>query len=321
MTSSHWVAARGLIVAAIVATASRAHAHDFWMAPSEHVVAGDRDVTISLFVGEGLVPEEEKPFVRARFARLSHLHAGSVEDLFGSAVEEARPMLRVSLRGEGGHLIAVDRNPTGIELEPRKFEAYLREEGLNAVIAERARLGESSKRGRERYSRYLKTLVQVGGARDETYGVSLGQQLELVPEANPVFVEPGGTLSIVVRFRGQPLPGAQLEAFSKGEGGVRKAGYTTDAAGRVRVAIDRRGAWLIRSVHMVRCESCSDADWESFWAAYTFGSASESAQGASPLGALRVVAMIAAAAAVLAVAYFLRRRRRAAASSSPPGGG
>ena len=315
-------ALRGILAAAVRAIlASRAHAHDYWLVPAELVVPGDRDVAVSLFVGEDFVSDEEKPFEPPRYPRLSLLHAGRVQDLAGAAVAGARPLLRLPLRGEGGHLLVVDRNASRIELEPRKFEAYLAHEGLGAVIRERARLGESDKPGRERYSRYLKALVQVGRVRDETYGASIGQRIELVPEVNPVFLEPGAELPVVVRFAGEPLAGAKLEAFSRDGADIRGASYTTDVAGRVRVAIDRRGVWLLRLTHMVRCQDCSDADWESCWTSYTFASADPSgsvvaapsmfAPSSPRFGILRIVAVLAGAAVLAAGGYlFLRRRRR-----------
>lgn len=308
MHSSHR-AARGLVAAAAIALlASPAIAHDFWLAPSELVLDGDREVTISLLVGEGLVAEQEKPFDPGRFPRLVRLHAGRTEDLIGSAVANAKPMLRLPVRGAGGHLLVVDRSPSRIELEPKKFEAYLREEGLEAIIGERAKLGESTKPGRERYSRNLKALIQVGATRDETYRTVLDQTLELVPESNPAFIEPGGTLSVVVRFRGKPLAGAELEAFGKGPGGTGKASHRTDAAGRVKVAIDRRGTWLLRLVHMERCQACPDADWESFWTAYTFGNGEPTAAGAAP-----------AAGSAAAPAGATPGSARSAAASAPAG--
>lgn len=297
MHSSHRATARGLVAAAAIALlASPAVAHDFWLAPSELVLDGDREVTISLLVGEGLVSEQEKPFDPGRFPRLVRLHAGRAEDLIGSAVANAKPMLRLPVRGAGGHLLVVDRSPSRIELLPKKFEAYLREEGLEAIIGERAKLGEAAKPGRERYSRYLKALIQVGATRDETYRTVMDQTLELVPEANPAFVEPGGTLSVVVRFRGKPLAGAELEAFGKGQGGTGKASHRTDAEGRVKVAIDRRGTWLLRLVHMERCQACPDADWESFWTAYTFGNGEPTAAGAAPAAGAAAPAGVAASA-------------------------
>lgn len=310
---------RGLAAAiAVAATATAAHAHDYWLLPAQLVMPHEGEVAISQFVGEDFAAHDERALKLARFPKLAHLHAGASEDLAASAVDGALPMLRVSLRGAGGHLIVADRNASRIELAPSKFEAYLEHEGLGAVSKERARLGESGKPGRERYTRHLKALVQVGSARDETYGARAGMRLEIVPEANPVFVEPGAALPVLVLFGGAPLPGVRVEAFSRDGADVRGASYTTDAEGRIRVAIDRRGAWLLRLVHMIRCAGCADADWESFWGAYTFASADPSgaAVTAPPMfapkrgGALRIGGAIAAGALLLGAAIYVRRRRR-----------
>jgi uncharacterized GH25 family protein len=306
-----------------------AFAHDYWVVPAELIVPGDRDVAISLFVGDDFVAEEEKRFERSRFLRLSHLHARTTEDLMDLAVDGALPMLRLPLRGSGGHLLLVDRNVSHVELEPQKFEEYLRHEGLMGVLDQRARLGESGRPGRERYSRYLKALVQVGSARDETFGVTARQTLELVPESNPVFVDPGDALTVRVLFQDKPLSNARVEAFSRNGADVRGAIYTTDPTGRVRILMDRRGVWLIRMVHMVRCEDCSDANWESFWASYTFASTDPSGttvvaplmlgsepKNLSPSGGARpIVVAIAGTVAIGAGLYFVRRRRQRRPSS------
>jgi len=44
----------------------------------------------------------------------------------------------------------------------------------------------------------------------------------------------------------------------------------TDKNGEARVAIDRPGEWLITSEVMVPCPEKSEADWESWWASFTF---------------------------------------------------
>jgi hypothetical protein len=35
--------------------------------------------------------------------------------------------------------------------------------------------------------------------------------------------------------------------------------------------IDHSGEWIVRLVHLRRCSEPKEADWESFWAALTFG--------------------------------------------------
>jgi hypothetical protein len=262
------------VSAAALGWAATASAHDYWMVPNPLVAPGEQEqITVSLFVGEDFVAEAEQPFEAARIPRLLHVRTAEGADLLPSAVEGATPMLRVRLAGSGGHLIALDRNLAKIELPAEKFEDYLHHEGLAQVTAERARRGESSKPGRERYTRCLKALVQLGDARDDAFAKVVGQTLELVPDSHPAFVAPGEKLPIRVLFHGAPLPKARVEAFSREGTGVRGAELTTDDRGLVEIPIDRRGVWLVRMAHMVRCEGCPDADWESTWASYVFASA------------------------------------------------
>jgi uncharacterized GH25 family protein len=249
-----------------------ASAHDYWMVPQPLVAPGDQEVAVSLFVGEAFVAEEEKVHQAGRAARFVHLHGETSTDVLPAAAEGAAPILRVRVAGAGGHLFALDRNAAKIEMPAAKFDEYLRHEGLLEVAAERARRGESSISGRERYTRHLKALVQVGDARDGSFAKVVGQPLEIVPERDPAFAAPGDRLPVKVRFRGAPLAGARIEALSRVDDDVRGADLRTDERGLVEIPIDRRGVWLIRMVHMVRCEGCADADWESMWASYIFAS-------------------------------------------------
>jgi uncharacterized GH25 family protein len=255
--------------------AAPATAHDFWIVPSELVVPADKRIPISLFVGEAFVAEDEKPFQQSRVVTFRHFHGQAADDVLAEKDayrDGAKPMATIDVRGAGGHLLAMDRKPTNIELTASKFEDYLRHEGLAPLVELRAKLGESGKPGRERYSRYLKSLIQVGDVKDDVFGIVTGAILELVPQQHPVFVEPGRTLSVQVRFRGQPLPLARLEAASRQGANIQIRNLVADERGLVSVPIDRRGVWLLRMVHMVRCEGCADADWESFWTSYTFAS-------------------------------------------------
>lgn len=47
----------------------------------------------------------------------------------------------------------------------------------------------------------------------------------------------------------------------------------TDTNGNVRLSIDREGAWLVKTVHMVRLPAGSPAEWESYWVTLSFHTA------------------------------------------------
>ena len=60
---------------------------------------------------------------------------------------------------------------------------------------------------------------------------------------------------------------------SDGTRPVSEAKARTDARGIARFKLDRKGAWLVRLVHLLACPDpadCDDADWQSYWASYTF---------------------------------------------------
>ena len=132
----------------------------------------------------------------------------------------------------------------------------------------RRRRGQSTAPGRERYSRSLKALVDVGGGRtgaDEP----LGLPLELVAESNPYRLRPGEALAVQVLYRGAPLAGARVDAFAL-DGASPDVTAVSGADGRVRFLLPRSGGWAVATTHMVEAPVGSGADWESLWASLTF---------------------------------------------------
>jgi len=132
--------------------------------------------------------------------------------------------------------------------------------------------GESSKKGRERYSRFLKSLIQVGDKRTPTFGKRVGLRFEIVPLANPYSLKIGDELNVQILFEGKPLVGRTLFADNRDDGSIARQRLTTDKDGLVRIKLDRKGVWLVRLVFMQRCsKNCEGADWESFWGSLSFG--------------------------------------------------
>jgi uncharacterized GH25 family protein len=165
----------------------------------------------------------------------------------------------------------MERAPQLIKLDAAKFNAYLTEEGLDTIRAQRRQLGEDKLPGRERYSRYLKSLVRAGGHSDDTWKRALGQRLEIVPLVDPFAVKKGGNLPLRVLFDGKPLAGAKVLAHRRAAGKTATQSATTSAKGEVTFKVNGTGTWLVRLVHMRRAIKDKDADWESFWGALTFG--------------------------------------------------
>ena len=258
-------------VLAVSVAPSLAFGHDYWLQPDSLRMKREGPVDVRLFVGDLFVPETEKALEPDRYPRAEVIHGSRTQSIADAKRKPGtKPLFRATLQGSGGHLVAVDRTASTITFKAGKFTRYLKNEGLDRIVAERTKRGESDQPGRERYSRYLKSLIQVGDARDRTFAKRTGQLLELVPQSNPAFARAGDVIEVRAEFRGKPLAGAQLQAVSIGDGASKVATYRTDKAGRARVKIDRSGRWALRLVHMVRCTDCDGVDWESFWTTYTF---------------------------------------------------
>jgi uncharacterized GH25 family protein len=92
---------------------------------------------------------------------------------------------------------------------------------------------------------------------------------EFVPATDPTAVHAGGSLTVQLLTDGKPVGNAEVSAVS--DGTLVKG--DTDADGRVTLKIDREGAWLIRTVHMVPLTGSPEVDWESYWVTLSFHTA------------------------------------------------
>lgn len=237
-------------------------AHECWLQPATFTPVAGPGIGLTIQVGMDF-QGEPKPFNPDRLAVLKHFSAAGAEDWTAKANNLLQ--LPVKFADPGTHVVIYDSKPSLITLNGEEFEAYLREEGLDAVSAERARAGESGKPGRERYQRCNKTIVRADGRGDATFGVVTGQQLEIIPVDDPAAWHPGGTLRLRILFGGQPLPAAKVTAWNRAGGELVKLEAATDAAGEVVFTPAAGGEWMFSTIRMARLAGDPAADWESHW--------------------------------------------------------
>ena len=101
------------------------------------------------------------------------------------ADDDRAPILNFAADKSGTYLFSMERNWSYITLDADKFEDYLRDEGMGYVVTERKRIGESKKDGSERYSRFLKTILQIGDSHTGIVKNRINTKLEIVPLDNP----------------------------------------------------------------------------------------------------------------------------------------
>ncbi|HVE65154.1 MAG TPA: DUF4198 domain-containing protein [Thermoanaerobaculia bacterium] len=257
---------KSAVAAAAFFATARVFAHDFWIEPSTFRPAVGASVGIGLRVGEGFRgdPVPRAPDRIVRFALFSPSRETPIDGVPG---HDPAGVARIS--EPGIQIVGYRSKASTVELEAAKFEQYLKEEGLQSIVAERARRGESRKPSREVYSRSAKALLAAGGAGRFGHDRVIGLTLELVAEKNPYALLAGGSLPMRLEYHGKPLAGTLVVALNR-VAPERTFSSRTDARGRVSFVLAKPGQWLVKSVHMVRAPAGSGADWESVWASLTF---------------------------------------------------
>lgn len=266
-------------VFACLAGALTAGAHDFWLEPETTPAAKGDELVLRLRMGEQFKTEEERPLQKDRIARFDLFSdRRQRRDLLAAGQEGQTPAAK--FRPETGVLLAVmDRTPRPIAMERDKFNRYLEDEGQDAVIAARARLGQTDQGGKEVYTRYLKALIQerdlAGSIPSTLYKRRVGQRLEILLENDPGRMQPDKMLTVKVLFEGKPLAGAKVFACRReaGDQGPLALTAVTSAQGLAEFKLDQTGVWLVRLVHFrapAERRPEPTAAWESFWASYSF---------------------------------------------------
>jgi len=242
-------------------------AHDFWIEPSKFVVNLDDSVSLHLREGQELVGNS-LPYVTDWFQDFSRSDAKGRAPVVSEMGDDPAAVIRI--RSAGTTLLGYRSRANFVALAPKKFENYLRSEGMETIVALRAQLGESDKAAHEFFVRCAKTYLTTNGrALGKELQAPLGYTLELMPADNLHVLSPGDSLNVQLLYLGNPLAGALVTAFRK-EKPDAKLRVRTDTQGRARLILSAPGIWFLKAVHMVRLQNDPNADWESYWASLLF---------------------------------------------------
>lgn len=251
-------------VSALLGAAS--HAHDFWIEATSYSPPTGRVAGLEFHQGESF-RGEIVPRRQDRLARFEIAGPGGISQIAGREGAATAGLFRPE--APGLHVVVLQTKPLYVELPPDRFEAYLAQEGLEALIESRNRAGGSSQPGREHFTRCVKLFLPAEGSAAGDHTRRFGLPLEIIPEANPAAARQGESISLRILFRDAPAPGVLVAATPKEDPGQRQTSRT-DAEGRVSFTLGEEGYWLVQAVHAVREEPGSRADWHSYWAGMNF---------------------------------------------------
>ena len=241
-------------------------AHEFWIEPSTFHASDAELIFVRLKAGEHFSGRSQ-PRNPRNLNSFCIKRGETSQDVNGQPGDE--PAGFVLLPGPGLYLLSYHSHPSNLNLDAKRFEAYLREEGLESIIKLRADRQQSDKLGRERFVRCAKSLVVAGDGVGEGFDTLLELPLEVVPERNPQLLHAGDVLPVRILHAGKPLSNVLVHGRNTFDP-ANPVSARTDEAGRVEIKLDCDGMWMVSCVYMTEVEDDSDVDWESCWASLTF---------------------------------------------------
>jgi uncharacterized GH25 family protein len=263
------------IIAASVVTLSlvaSVFAHDLFLKPDNFFARVKSKVVISVL--NGSFQESEGA---VNFARLNDVSVIAPDGKVSHPVEadftknETTSFLNLEPQTEGTYVVGLSTKTREIDLKAKDFNDYLDHDGIPDTLSERKREKTLEKDVRERYSKHVKTLLQVGDKRTDNFKLTLGYPVEIVPQTNPYSLKAGDTFDFLCLMDGKPLVNQFVMTGYETAGGkmVKGKNVRTDKKGMAKIKIGAAGKWYVRFIQMTKTKE-ANLDYESKWATLTF---------------------------------------------------
>jgi len=245
--------------------------HDLFLKPDSFFSSVNSKVSIAIYNGTFQASEGAVSF--ARLTDVSVVSPLGVRTNPGEAQfrkNETTAFLNLEPKAAGNYVVGLSTMWRENQLPAKDFNEYLVLEGMPHILEQRKRDKELEIDGRYRYSKYVKTILQVGTRQTDNYKTVLGYAVEMVPQQNPYKLKPGATIAILCLKDGKPLIG-QPVGTGRETGGKLNEGsaLTSDKNGIIRIKLTGPGKWYAKFINMSKIVD-PKLNYESKWATLTF---------------------------------------------------
>jgi len=248
-----------------------ASAHDLFMKLDSYFLAPNTRASVRLLNGtfqkiDGLVARDRFRDIGLYGPDLT----GPISQPLTWRDEGKTTVMDVKTGGPGTYLAGVSTKPREIDLKAPEFNDYLQHDGIPDTLAERKKNNELNKDVRERYSKHVRAIFQVGDKLSDDYKRQLNYAAEIIPQQNPYALKVGDTITVLCTVEGQPARNQFLMAgWESPDGKLHPLETRADSGGFVRVKLTGAGKWYIKFIHMTPL-SDPNLNYESKWASLTF---------------------------------------------------
>jgi hypothetical protein len=259
-----------ILVLIICMLASPAIAHELWIEPSDYELQASSNIVADLKNGEHF-DGFALPYLPTDLEHLVILGAKEVTGVVSRLGD--RPAINQTAPASGLNIIVYESKPLTISYNGfEKFEAFAIKHGVDDIAKTHFARGLTAGPLDEVYTRYSKALVSVGTAQGEDRHIGL--EAELVALENPYLLKDASHIRVQLFFNGAPVPGSQVELYSKSSlGEVAASVHRTDADGIANLPIERGFGYMVNAVIFRQPHDRhrdTNAIWETLWANLTF---------------------------------------------------
>ena len=248
-----------------------ASAHDLFLKLDSYFLQPNSKASVRLL--NGTFQKSDGTVSRERFRDIS-LFAPELRGPIGELVtwrdEGKTTVMEIQTGVPGTYLVGVSTKPREISLKAAEFNDYLQHDGLPDTLAERKKNNDLNKDVRERYSKHVRAIFQVGDKLSDDCKSPLNYPVEIIPQQKPYSLRVGQIITVLCVLKGQPLVDQFVMAgWESRDGKLRTINARTDVSGLARFELTGTGKWYVKMIYMTPLAE-PNLDYESKWATLTF---------------------------------------------------
>lgn len=243
---------------------------DYVLLPENFVMHKGDKLDMHLIRVNQFTKTDELKYEASKTARFEIQNGKKGTSLLAVAKDSASPIISIPLESDGLQTIHMVRKSITDDIEADDFIKLLEDEGYTQY-AEKAKNG-SKDSFREKYTWYLKSLVEVEKNSPNGFDKPLNDEFEIVLKDNPYKGNYGDDIIAQVRLRGKPAVNVVVMFYVRTLKGtdIFAQKLSSDKEGQIYFKLSREGVYLLRASYTEPSKE-KGADFETWMATYTFG--------------------------------------------------
>lgn len=180
--------------------------HDLYIKMGSYFLQPNQEATLNLY--NGTFENSENIITRDRMIDASVIALGKRTEIDSNKWTDLDSTITrlTFLTGDAGTYVAgVSTKGRNIKLTAKKFNAYLKNDGVFDMLEQRTNDGLLNEDALENYQKHVKSIYQVGKVKSNDWSTVLGYPIEFVPRANPYDKYTGEELEVLLLLDGKPL--------------------------------------------------------------------------------------------------------------------